>query len=116
MDTNRPVSLGQVNSIIQRNPSEADNVLEIPIDDYSAENACKPESKTISYAVVWMLLATQICRNVGQRWRLALEQIATHDVANLTGRIEPRMIKRGRDYCPLMHDPRRQLRAELTKT
>jgi len=64
----------------------------------------------------WMLVATGVCRNACQLWRLALERIAANEVANRPGRIEPRMIKRRRDHYPLMHDPRWQLRAELMKT
>ena len=61
----------------------------------------------------WMLLATGACRDVRQLWRLALERIAAHEVANRPGRIEPRMLKRRRHRYPLMHDPRWKLRRAL---
>jgi len=50
---------------------------------------------------------------VRQLWRLALERIAAHEVANRPGRIEPRMLKRRRHRYPLMHDPRWKLRRAL---
>jgi hypothetical protein len=64
----------------------------------------------------WMLLAMGLCRDSQQLWRLALERIATNEVANRPGRIEPRMIKRRRDHYPLMHDPRQELRRRLLTT
>jgi hypothetical protein len=64
----------------------------------------------------WMLLATGLCRNATQLWRLALERIAANQVANRPGRIEPRVIKRSRDHYPLMHDPRHELRRRLPVT
>jgi len=64
----------------------------------------------------WMLLATGVCRDVPQLWRLALERIATNEVANRPGRIEPRVLKRRRHRYPLMQRPREELRAELSKT
>jgi hypothetical protein len=64
----------------------------------------------------WMLLATGACRNPRQLWRLALERIAANEVANRPGRIEPRVLKRRKDCYPLMHNPRRELRAKLQST
>ena len=64
----------------------------------------------------WMLLATGLCRDAQQLWRLALERIAANEVANRPGRIEPRVIKRSRDHYPLMHDPRHELRRRLNLT
>ena len=64
----------------------------------------------------WMLLATGLCRDAQQLWRLALERIAANEVANRPGRIEPRVIKRSRDHYPLMHDPRRELRRRMHVT
>jgi len=61
----------------------------------------------------WMLLATGTCRDASQLWHLALKRIASNEVANRPGRIEPRMIKRRRDHYPLMHDPRQKLRRAL---
>jgi putative transposase len=58
----------------------------------------------------WMLLATGVCRDVQELWRLALERIAANEVANRPGRIEPRVIKRRRDHYPLLHGPREELR------
>jgi len=46
----------------------------------------------------------------GELWRLALERIAAHKVANRPGRIEPRVIKRRRHRYPLMRAPRDELR------
>ena len=64
----------------------------------------------------WMLLATGLCRNTQQLWRLALERIAANQVANRPGRIEPRVVKRSRDHYPLMHDQRCKLRRRLLVT
>jgi hypothetical protein len=64
----------------------------------------------------WMLLATGVCRNVQQLWRMALERIAANEVANRPGRIEPRVLKRRRHRYPLMQKPRQQLRQEIGKT
>lgn len=64
----------------------------------------------------WMLLATGVCRNERQLWRLALERIAANEVANRPGRIEPRVIKRRRHRYPLMQKSRERLRQELGKT
>ena len=64
----------------------------------------------------WMLLDTGACRDELQLWRLALERIAAHEVANRPGRIEPRVLKRRRHRYPLMQQPREELRAELVGT
>jgi putative transposase len=64
----------------------------------------------------WMLLATGVCRNERELWRLALERIAANQVANRPGRIEPRVLKRRRHRYPLMQKPRQQLRQEIEKT
>lgn len=64
----------------------------------------------------WMLLATGSCRDESQLWSLALERIASNEVANRPGRIEPRVLKRRRHRYPLMQRPRKELRAELMKT
>jgi len=64
----------------------------------------------------WMLLATGLCRDASSLWTHALARIAANEVANRHGRIEPRVLKRRRHRCPLMQQPRRQLRDELRKT
>lgn len=64
----------------------------------------------------WMLLATGVCRDERELWKLALERIAANEVANRPGRIEPRMIKRDRQHYPMMHDPRRELRKRCCMT
>jgi putative transposase len=58
----------------------------------------------------WMLLATGLSCAERELWRLALERIAFHKVANRPGRIEPRVIKRRRHRYPLMRAPRDELR------
>ena len=60
----------------------------------------------------WMLVATASCRDLGELWRVTLEGIAAHEVANRQGRIEPRVLKRRRHHYPLMTRPRQELRAE----
>lgn len=64
----------------------------------------------------WMILATGSCRDSCAMYTMTLARIATHEVANRPGRIEPRVLKRRRHRYPLMQRPREQLRAELQKT
>jgi len=64
----------------------------------------------------WMLLATDSCRDPAEQWRVTLEGIAAHEVANRPGRIEPRVLKRRRHRYPLMTQPRQELRAEACMT
>lgn len=58
----------------------------------------------------WMLLATGLSCDESELWRLVLERIAAHQVANRPGRIEPWVIKRRRHRYPLMRAPRDELR------
>jgi len=57
----------------------------------------------------WMILATGSCRDSCAMYTMALARIATHEVANRPGRIEPRVLKRRRHRYPLMQRPREQL-------
>jgi putative transposase len=61
----------------------------------------------------WMLLSTGRCRDGRGLCRMALAQIAAHEVGNRPGRIEPRVLKRRRHRYPLMRRPRHELRREL---
>ena len=49
-----------------------------------------------------------------RRLRLALTRIAANQVANRPGRIDPRVLKRGRHRYPLMTRPRQALREAIT--
>jgi hypothetical protein len=65
----------------------------------------------------WMRLA---CGSIDSRQFTAyglqvLEHIASREVANRPGRIEPRAVKRRRDRFNLMNKPRHELRLELLK-
>jgi len=64
----------------------------------------------------WMLRATGACRDAQALYTMLMVRIASHEVANRPGRIEPRVLKRRRHRYPLMQRPREQLRAELQKT
>jgi len=64
----------------------------------------------------WMLLATGSCREARTLQAVLLAHIASHEVADRPGRIEPRVLKRHRDRYPRMKRPRAQLQAELAKT
>ena len=61
----------------------------------------------------WMLLSTGMCANVDLICRTMLARIATSQVADRPGRIEPRVLKRRRHRYALMQRPRNQLRQEL---
>lgn len=62
---------------------------------------------------IWMLLSTGVCADAGSICRTLLALIATCEVADRPGRIEPRVLKRRRHRYPLMQRPRNQLRQEL---
>jgi len=64
----------------------------------------------------WMLRSTGSCSDAGAMYARMLAHIATNEVANRSGRIEPRVLKRRRHRYPLMQRPRDELRAELGKT
>lgn len=64
----------------------------------------------------WMLLATGACQQAHTLYATLLAHIASNEVANRPGRIEPRVLKRRRHRYPLMKRPRAQLQAELGKT
>jgi hypothetical protein len=64
----------------------------------------------------WMLLSTGSCRDARASYHTMLVYIAANEVADRSGRIEPRVLKRRRHRYPLMRRPREQLRAELGKT
>jgi hypothetical protein len=61
----------------------------------------------------WMMLSTGLCRDGRGLCRMALAQIAAHEVGKRPGRIEPRVLKRRRHRYPLMQRSRRELREEL---
>ncbi len=61
----------------------------------------------------WMLLSTGVCADVDLFCREMLVRIASCEVADRPGRIEPRVLKRRRHRYPLMQHPRSQLRQEL---
>ncbi len=61
----------------------------------------------------WMLLSTGACRDAALLCRAMLDQIASSQVADRPGRVEPRVIKRRRHRYPLMQRPRSELRQEL---
>lgn len=61
----------------------------------------------------WMLLSTGTCRDAALLCHTMLQQIASFEVANRPGRIEPRVLKRRRHRYPLMQHPRSQLRQKL---
>ena len=61
----------------------------------------------------WMLLSTGVCSDAGLFCSTMLARIASCEVANRPGRIEPRVLKRRRHRYPLMQRPRKQLRQEL---
>lgn len=64
----------------------------------------------------WMLFSTGSCRDTRAMYNTMLAHIAANEVADRSGRIEPRVLKRRRHRYPLMRRPRQQLRAELGKT
>ena len=61
----------------------------------------------------WMLLSTGACSDTALFCRTMLARIASCEVADRPGRIEPRVLKRRRHRYPLMQHPRKQLRQEL---
>lgn len=61
----------------------------------------------------WMLLSTGVCSDAALLRRTMLDRIASCEVADRPGRIEPRVLKRRRHRYPLMQRPRNQLRQEL---
>jgi len=65
----------------------------------------------------WMLRASGLisASQLIDHCRLMLRQIATCEVANRPGRLEPRVLKRRRHGYPLMQKPRDTLRQELRK-
>jgi hypothetical protein len=64
----------------------------------------------------WMLWSTGAVMDAHAMQAAMLAQIASHEVANRPGRIEPRVLKRRRHHYPLMQRPRNELRAELDDT
>jgi hypothetical protein len=64
----------------------------------------------------WMLWSTGSVSDARAMREMMLAQIASNEVANRPGRIEPRVIKRRRHHYPLMQRPRDKLRAELEHT
>ncbi len=61
----------------------------------------------------WMLLSTGVCSDAVLLCPTMLDRIASCEVADRPGRIEPRVLKRRRHRYPLMQRPRNQLRREL---
>jgi putative transposase len=64
----------------------------------------------------WILWSTGSVSDARAMRAMMLAQIASNEVANRPGRIEPRVIKRRRHRYPLMQRPRDKLRAELEHT
>ena len=62
---------------------------------------------------VWMLLSVGVCVDAVLLCRTMLDRIASCEVADRPGRIEPRVLKRRRHRYPLMQRSRNQLRREL---
>jgi putative transposase len=63
----------------------------------------------------WMLFSSGVCSDAALLCRTMLELIASCEVANRPGRIEPRVLKRRRHRYPLMQQPRAILKAKLEK-
>lgn len=65
----------------------------------------------------WMFLSSQLLNLAvaADLIALSLQQLASCEVANRPGRIEPRVLKRRRHGYKLMQRPRQELRAELQK-
>ncbi len=61
----------------------------------------------------WMLLSTDACSDPQSLCQTMLDRIASRQVADRPGRIEPRVLKRRRHRYPLMQYPRYLLRQEL---
>jgi len=61
----------------------------------------------------WMLLSTDACSDPQSLCRTMLDRIASRQVADRPGRIEPRVLKRRRHRYPLMQHPRYLLHQEL---
>jgi hypothetical protein len=73
-------------------------------------------TSTCQYVLAsWMLYscATPDAAEFEQRCRQLLAHIASCEVANRPGRLEPRVLKRRRHGYPLMQEPRAVLRAKL---
>lgn len=63
----------------------------------------------------WMMTSSGSIADMRNHCLQLLAQIASCEVANRPGRLEPRVIKRRRHGYPLMQKPRNVLRAELRK-
>jgi putative transposase len=65
----------------------------------------------------WQLISSGIltAHQLDEHCRGLLAQIATCQVANRPGRLEPRVLRRRRHGYPLMQKPRQILRQELRK-
>ena len=75
-------------------------------------------TSTCQYVLAsWMQLSTRlVCESdLEDCLRLLLKQIASCEVANRPGRLEPRVLKRRRHGYKLMQKPRSELRAQLRK-
>jgi hypothetical protein len=76
-------------------------------------------TSTCQYVLAaWMLRSCQQIapERLEAHGRNLLEQIATCEVANRPGRLEPRVLKRRRHRYKLMQEPRAVLRARLKNT
>ena len=96
----------------------AHNLIRQVMATAAAEHAKQPRQLSFTMAcqtilTCWMLWATgAVCDAAAMRTHL-LAVIASHEVANRPGRVEPRVIKRRRHHYPLMKQPRAELRARL---
>lgn len=74
-------------------------------------------TSTCQYVLAsWMLLSCGLigAASIAEHCRTLLRQIASCEVANRPGRIEPRVLKRRRHRYPLMQKPRNVLKRELS--
>lgn len=65
----------------------------------------------------WMLFSAGrfLCTDIRKFCKTLLRHIASREVADRPGRIEPRVLKRRRHRYPLMQKPRAELKAQLEK-
>ena len=63
----------------------------------------------------WMEMATGTCRDAAAMWRDFLKAIASNEVANRPGRVEPRAVKRPPLPYPRLHGPREKAREKLRR-
>ena len=87
----------------------------------AAEHEKRPRQLSFTAAcqtvlACWMLWATKAVSNPGVMRQMMLKRIASQEVAQRPGRMEPRVLKRRRHRYPLMQRPRAELREKMRKT